>query len=241
MDETTAQQLLEQVKADYDIIAEHFSYTRSRQWYEVAYLIEQYIQPGQQVLDLGCGNGRVADLVHEIKALYTGMDVSAGLIECARKLHPKDNFYVGSMQHTGFPDHTFDHTLMIASFHHIPGTELRIQTLQEAKRITKPGGFIMMTNWNLHQLMFRKKRWLTNMQKLFGRHARDWNDLLIPWKDKNRNVKALRYYHGFTMREIEHLAKRTRLSIVDQYYETNGLHVPRYKAKNLVSILRQNT
>lgn len=237
MDKNTSQHILDSVVSDYDAIAAHFSHTRSHQWYEVSFLIEQYISPGQHVLDLGCGNGRVADLTNEIKAHYTGLDVSAELIAKARTLHPNEEFVVGSMLDTPFEDNQFDHTLLVASFHHIPSEELRVQALTEITRITKPGGYIIMTNWNLHQWKFARLRYSFNIKKLLRKHNMDWNDTRVPWKDNKKNVLAQRYYHGFTMREMKQLAKKANLTLVSQYYETHGMHVPRRTGQNLVSVL----
>lgn len=239
MKQEIAEQLMNQVASDYDVIAQHFSHTRAFQWHEVQWLIQQYIQPGQHVLDLGCGNGRVADLLNQIKAKYVGLDVSAQLIQIARELRPNNEFYVGSMHQMPFPDATFDHILPIASFHHIPGRELRIQTLQEMKRLLKQEGYILMTNWNLHQWRFARLRWATNIAGMLGKHNREKNDLLIPWYTQDKQLLAQRYYHGFTKSEIASLARAAGLRVVAQYYETRGLHVPRRKGQNLVSVLQK--
>ncbi len=237
MDTRTADQILTQLEESYDTIAEHFSHTRMNQWYEVSYIIEQYIEPGQAVLDLGCGNGRVADLVNEIKARYIGMDVSEKLINVARQLRPKNDFRVGNMMQTDFPDESFDHVLMIASFHHIPSKEYRRRSLEEAKRLVRSRGFVLMTNWNLMQTKYASLRYRSKLMKLLGQHKMDFNDMLVPWRDNKRRTITKRYYHAFKPSEIKHLAKEVGLTVADQYYETNGLHVPRYKAHNLVSVL----
>lgn len=239
MNKIRAQQLLTQVQQDYDRIAEHFSHTRNRQWNEVRDLIHQYVQVGDQILDLGCGNGRVADLVDEIKGQYVGMDVSAGLIAQAQKLHPTKTFLVGSMLELPFADNAVDQVLMIASLHHIPSAALRIQVLQEVHRVLKDDGYILMTNWNLHQWRFVPLRWRWNAGKLLGRSDMDWNDVLVPWKNANKQVQADRYYHGFTRRELRRIAKLSGFSVVDQYYQTNGRHLPRSTAHNIVTVLQK--
>jgi len=239
MDQETAKQLLTQVETDYDTIAQQFAEKRSGQWFIVQYLVDQYVQPGQQILDLGCGNGRVADIVNEIKGNYVGMDVSSDLLAIAKQKHPNDNFHVGTMLKTGFEDTVFDVVFLFASFHHIPSLRLRIETLEEISRITKPGGLIIMTNWNLHQWRMLRQRWTTNVQRILRMHHRDKNDLLIPWKDQTGKILAKRYYHAFTKKEMKRLAKITNLTILDQYHESNGMHVPRGKGYNLVTILKK--
>lgn len=238
MEKEFASQLLEQVRTDYNTISQHFAQTRMNQWYEVDYLIQQYIQPGQLIFDAGCGNGRVADLVTQIKGHYIGMDISPELIAIAQRLRPQHDFRVGSMMDTGFADATFDHSLLIASFHHLPGEDYRIRALEEIRRVTKPEGYIIMTNWNLHQWRRTPTRWKFNLEKMLGHHQMDWNDTLIPWYNADKDLQAERYYHGFTQREIRHLARRAGLEVLDQYYERNGMHVPRRKGFNLVSVLK---
>jgi ubiquinone/menaquinone biosynthesis C-methylase UbiE len=239
MDRETAQQLIKETTENYNTISEHFSKTRKAQWYSVSALIEQYISPGQTVLDLGCGNGRIADLTSEIKARYTGMDVAPQMIEIAKQLHPDLPFAVGSIVETGFADASFDHVLMIASFHHVPSHEMRVEALQEVYRILKPGGIVIMSNWNLHQWIFLRQRLRTNIQKLFGHHHRDYNDLLIPWKSSLGEQKADRYYHSFTKKEMEGLVGATNFRILDHFYDSNGMRVPRRKAHNLMTVLQK--
>ncbi|MBI2411559.1 MAG: class I SAM-dependent methyltransferase [Candidatus Kerfeldbacteria bacterium] len=239
MDNRTAKKILNSVRRDYNTIAAHFSDTRSQQWPAVRALVQQYITPGKIVLDLGCGNGRLADVVTEIKANYIGIDVSPELIARAQQLRPDNVFRVGTMMQIPLPDNSVDHTLLIASLHHIPSLAYRIQTLQEIKRVTRPGGYIICMNWNLHQWRFWKLRLRWNARKLFRRHHMDWNDTLVPWKNPAGAILAERYYHGFTEQEIKKLAKKISLPLVQQYYETHGTHVPRYRGQNLVSILKK--
>lgn len=236
MSESNRHPVIEQVTDAYNAIADHFSQTRSGQWEAVRFAIEQYISPADTVLDLGCGNGRVADLVQKIKANYIGMDISEGLIAHAKRLHPGLPFYVGNMLDTGFENASMDHVLLIASFHHLPAEERRAG-LEEIKRITKPGGTIIMTNWNLHQSRFFWLRWKHALRNI-GDSNMHRNDVLVPWRNQQRELQAERFYHGFTMREMKQLAQRAGLDMIDQYYELHGMHVPKRKGQNLVTILR---
>lgn len=238
MDSQVARELITQMEVDYDAIAEHFSATRSSQWYIVNLLMEQYVRPGQTVLDLGCGNGRVADIANKIKASYLGVDLSRKLIAHAHRLHPHNQFAVGSMLDIPARDQQFDHTILVASFHHIPSRLLRLQTLAEIKRVTKLGGYCIMINWNLHQRKFIRMRYQSYVAKLFGQNQLDWNDLFIPWRTQTKKQLANRYYHGFTQHEIHSLAREADFEVVEQYYETHGMHVHRTEGQNLVSVLR---
>lgn len=239
MKESVAQKLIEGTRDGYDTIAAHFSQTRQAPWPEVQNLIDLYLHPTDKILDVGCGNGRVADLTDKIKADYTGLDLSGELIAIARKLHPQQQFVVGNMMHTDFADNTFDAIMMIASFCHIPSKAHRIQTLQEMSRITKPGGILMMTNWNKYQWRFAGLRARSLLNLLRGRNQLDYGDMLVPWKNQQRGVITQRYYHFFTAREMIRLARAANLTLIDQYYETQGTHRGKHGAANMVTVLQK--
>lgn len=239
MDSERANALLRQVETDYDTIADAFAGSRMYQWYEVTHIVDQYVRPGMNVLDLGCGNGRLAELINKSKARYLGMDVSSELIALAQHQYPQNQFRVSSIMNIDAPDDTFDLVFLIASFHHIPSQHYRIQALEEITRVTAPGGRIIMLNWNRHQWRYSANRWMWNLKKMLRMNDMDKNDVLVPWKDNKGNVLAERYYHSFTVREMQRLAQAASLTIVDQYYEKQGMHVSSHIGQNLVTVLQK--
>lgn len=239
MKQSTATKILQGVRENYDRIAEHFSMTRHHQWFGVEQMIINYIQPGSTVLDIGCGNGRVSEIITKIKGNYTGIDIAPKLIAQAQEKYPKADFHAGSMTDLPFSNGIFSHAMMIASLYHVPSHQFRVQALQEANRVLQPGGILMMSNWNLHQWKYSPERWRSNIAKLLHKHDMDWNDVMKPWKAATREKIATRYCHSFTQREIKGLAHEAGFTIVEQYYERNGMHVPRRSGFNLFSVLRK--
>lgn len=61
-----------------------------------AHILEEYIKPGERVLDAGCGIGSLYPLI-PTGVQYLGVDISEYLIDIARTRHPKGNFIVGSI------------------------------------------------------------------------------------------------------------------------------------------------
>ncbi len=52
------------------------------------YLVDRYIQPGESVLDIGCGTGLLLELAQEKAGCLVGIDISLGMLKQARpKLH----------------------------------------------------------------------------------------------------------------------------------------------------------
>ena len=109
-------------------------------------LIQQAdIQPGQQVLDLGCGTGTLAIMAKQAQpsAEVTGLDADSDMLKVARyksgerKAHVK--FDVGFTNKLPYPDASFDRVLSSIMIHHLK-TPDKETTAREVFRVLKPGG-----------------------------------------------------------------------------------------------------
>ena len=67
MDRNYAEYFLKKTIQDYNLISEEFSRTRERIWLEMRFLFDDYLIPGERVLDIGCGNGRFLEIFKEKK------------------------------------------------------------------------------------------------------------------------------------------------------------------------------
>ena len=212
----TVQKILEKSKNDYDEIALSFDQTRRYLWPGLKNFIK-YIKPGDKVLDLGCGNGKLRLLFKDVKVDYVGVDNSKELIRLGQfktefELE-KQKFIVADVTQLPFPDNSFDIIFFIAVFHHIPSKSLRLQTLKEAKRVLRPGGMLIMANWNrwqkpyLHYII--KYTWL----KIIGKSKLDFKDIYLPWMDG----KVKRYFHAFTLGELKRLTVKSGLKVEDGF------------------------
>ena len=70
-------------KETYELIGSEFSDTRESVWPEMERLVKKYIQRGDKVLDVGCGNGRLLKVLEGVE--YLGVDGSEVLIKEAKK------------------------------------------------------------------------------------------------------------------------------------------------------------
>jgi len=116
------------------LIAEDFSRTRRYLWPDFQSLAE-YIKPQDKVLDLGCGNGRLIELLGDKEIDYLGVDNVQNFIEIAKKKYPAYSFQVADALSLPFADNSFDKVCSIAVLHHIPSEELRLKFLEEAKTL----------------------------------------------------------------------------------------------------------
>lgn len=105
------------------------------------------IEPGERILDLGCGTGVLIQHLLQIapKIQIIGIDYSAEMLEIAKQKLPESvELKVGSADNLPFPSNYFDVVVSTSAFHFFRDPS---QALQEAKRVLKPNGRLVITDW----------------------------------------------------------------------------------------------
>ena len=115
------------------------------------------IQPGETVLDVGCGTGTLAIEVQQRigrAGRVFGIDPAPQQIARARskatRRHLPIEFQVGVIEHLAFPDQTFDVVLSTLMMHHLPDS-LKRQGLSEIARVLKVGGRLVIADFKPKQ------------------------------------------------------------------------------------------
>lgn len=208
MNELTAKKILNQVKESYNKISRDFSSSRQKTWQELNSLIGR-VAPGEKVLDLGCGNGRLAEFLGA-KTDYVGLDNSAALIEIAKKKHPDKKFLVFDGLNLPFAQATFDKVFLVAVLHHVPGKKTRQKFLRDIKKVLRPGGELILTVWSAKNYPRAKKYlWRQNLKKFFGLSDLDFNDVFLPWGSE----QIPRYFHFFSLGALKKEVKKAGLEV----------------------------
>ncbi|MAF13599.1 MAG: hypothetical protein CMI53_01770 [Parcubacteria group bacterium] len=240
-----AQKILDKNVSDYNQIAASFSQVRTQLWDEFK-VIQDLIKTGDKVLDLGCGNGRLRLLSRDqnVKFDYVGVDSSQELIKIAESNNDfkmdSQQFLVASMLKLPFADNSFNVVASVAVFHHIPSKQMRLKALQEVKRVLKPGGTLIMFNWNRWQKDYLHYIIKYTRLKLIGKSDLDFKDILIPWM----NGEVKRYFHVFTLGELKKLVKLSGLKLEENYLSDwkNGdkkSHFDYLHSTNIVTIAKK--
>ncbi len=153
---------------------------------------------GAKVLDAGCGAGRDTDFLSQKGLKATGLDLSSGLIQVARKTFPNLEFIEGNMLSMPFPDQDFDGLWSHASL-------LHLETVDDVKKALKEFNRVMKQSGVLHVLV--------KAQTGESKTAVVTDSL----------SKHDRFFQYFTKQEVENLLKDAGFDLIsiEQYKETD--------------------
>ena len=265
MNQQTAEQIIKLNKNSYEKIAEHFSITRNYIWKDLKnlakYIHNHYKIPPTpfskggtiKILDVGCGNGRLFEELENKNIEYYGIDYCEKLIDIARNRYKhsasKVQFAVSNIKNMPFGKNQFDAIFAVAVINHIPSKEAQKKSLLKLHEALKPGGILLMTNWNLWNFNFKKnifsynfKKWKTSAGKWKGKYGIDkkefrFKDIMTEWKDGEKSSPL--YYYAFTKQEIDKLTKESGFKILDSYYSKSGKRVCRFQGGNIITIAKK--
>ena len=166
MEPVIAQKLVALNHQFYQSFADDFSETRGRLQMGVLKVLERVSAEGS-VLDLGCGNGKVALQLAEngFRGTYLGADFSLGLLNWAAADIP-EGFKVDFLEldltapswESTLPPALFETVYCFATLHHIPSLEMRVSLCQNIRRTIKDGGTLTISAWQFNRSERLKRR-----------------------------------------------------------------------------------
>lgn len=164
--------------ARYDLLITLLTLGRERRFRE-RLLEPARLEPGESVLDIGCGTGTLAVLAkHHVGAAGAvhGIDASPEMIaragSKAKRAKVDVQFETALAQSLPFPDARFDVVLSTVMLHHLPRA-VREQAVREAQRVLKPAGRLLAVDF----VKSSRKGFLGHFH--FHRHGRvDPRDLI---------------------------------------------------------------
>jgi 2-polyprenyl-3-methyl-5-hydroxy-6-metoxy-1,4-benzoquinol methylase len=226
MSDGVVQRLLDLNRRFYEKFASAFDETRGPQQAGLLSLVQRlHLASGASVLDVGCGNGRLAQLLDDLglPLRYVGVDGSAGLLAAARRntatlQHVQVSFLQLDVTKSDWtdrlPDAGFDCVTLLAVLHHIPGWRLRLDLLRSLKPLLDPGGLLALSTWQfLNSDRLRRK--IVPWQALgLGPAQVEAGDYLLDWK---RGGTGLRYCHHADRAELAALAAESGWHLLDSF------------------------
>ena len=156
---------------------------------DVRRILETYLRPGQDCLDVGCGDGVEGTWLKTLGVDYVGVDVSASAIAKAQT-RGLDARLIADAAELPFANEVFDVTLCVEVLEHLvdPAT-----ALNEMRRVLRPGGLVFVTVPNVAYFPRRLELALLGRWNPYG----DGESLTRPWRDPH-----LRFFTAGALRRL---------------------------------------
>lgn len=216
MNQKTRDKILNIVKVNYADIASEFNTTRKKYIWPSLNDLAANLKVGSRVLDVGCGNGRLLEVLEGKQVDYLGVDSSRNLIQLAQQNYPNHKFAVNDVLHlSAIADNNFAYVFSVAVLHHLPGQKLQIEALRQMAEKLAPDGRMIVSVWNLwSQTKYLKLIFSSYLKYLFSKNKLDFGDILFFWKNSHGTRLSLRYYHAFSIRQLKKISRQANLKIV---------------------------
>jgi tRNA (uracil-5-)-methyltransferase TRM9 len=224
MDPHVVLRLLDLNRAFYTEFAESFSATRSAPWPGYTQLLP-HLSGGARILDIGCGNGRMARFLDANldSGTYLGLDFSEPMLAEARRssqhlLHIESDFRSADISRREWtatvPEAEYDAVLMLAVLQHIPSFELRASIVSQVVPLLAPQGVLVMSHWQFMESDRLRRRVVRWTEAEMAESDLEPGDYLLEWR---RGGVACRYCHLLDESEVRALADRAALDVVQAF------------------------
>lgn len=125
--------------------------------------LHRFLKPGMQILDIGAGTGRYASALMAEGYSVKAVELVKRNIDVFLEREPGADVVQGDARNMPFiPDATADITLLLGPLYHLIGDEQKLMALKEAKRVTKPDGFVfvayLMNEYSILSYCFDEER-----------------------------------------------------------------------------------
>ena len=192
----------------YDRIADHFAATREYPWPE----IESFVADADRAalaLDVGCGNGRHAEVLATRADRVVALDASRGLLRTARDRAADRGFDADLVQGDAaalpLRGDRVGLAVYVATLHHLRPRDRRIASLDELARVLAPGGRALIGVWSTAHDRF---------------DAEEGFDTTVDWTLPGGETVP-RYYHIYDPAEFDDDLSASAL-VVHERFQSSG-------------------
>jgi len=185
---------------------------------------------GDNILEMGCGTGRLLPYMAQKAYKITGIDISQGMLKVARKRLEEDGYgditlVLDDADSMPFPDNTFDAVYSILVINLIPDY---LKAFKEVKRILKPGGLFVFNVPNLNSIYYLGGLYVNMRGKTVTANASGHR--YSHWFTKDELTKGLNSI-GFVIEDIKGQPPYVR--IIDDAAPLNGSILGRMFSKSI--------
>jgi tRNA (uracil-5-)-methyltransferase TRM9 len=203
----------ERVREVYDEIAGHFAKTRAHPWPEIESFLAD-ARSGDVGLDVGCGNGRHAELLATRTERVVALDASRELLRLAReRLTDRAVAFVqGDANRLPVATDGVDVGVYVATIHHLPDRATRRESLAELARVLAPGGRALVSAWSTTHDRFEVDE---NCDTGF--------DTTVDWTLPDGETVP-RFYHIYAPEEFEADLAASPLAVADSFLASGNCY-----------------
>lgn len=116
------------------------------EFFTTMHYIQKYLSPSSRILEIGAGTGRYSHTLAQQGHTVDAVELVVHNIEIFRKhtlpTEPITITQGNALNLSAFPDNQYDITLLLGPLYHLYTIADKRKALQEAIRVTKPGGII---------------------------------------------------------------------------------------------------
>ena len=228
------QEIKQDLQSFYNTEAKKYAETRKKFWHEEKAILDAITPLFEnndkvRVLEFGCGSGRFATLLNQNfpgKFDYVWIDLSDELLSYASTANPNLTFFQWDITKLikKFDQESFDLIVWTSSFQHIPTAKERSFLMKNFYRLLNYDGMLLMTNWSLSKWFVKKHRKAVlkaRFMSLIHFDKSESRDIMVPWTDNKTWKVYKRFYHFFSLKELQNLSDfawlTTKLNVfVDQ-------------------------
>lgn len=125
--------------------------------------LHRFLTPSMQLLDIGAGTGRYTSALMAEGFQIKAVELVKRNIDVFLKREPTADVVQGDARNMPFlPAGSADVTLLLGPLYHLIGDDEKLKALNEAKRVTKPGGLIfvayLMNEYSILSYCFDEER-----------------------------------------------------------------------------------
>ena len=215
----------------YDFFAKDYHNKRHYHWKDLGNFLRELNDEGVHFngfnLDLGCANGRNFNLFLHSNSKLIGIDNSIELLKLARerlkkpnnnsKINPKSvSLVLSDIKALPLRTNVITNVFSIATIHHIKKNNQRNYVMSQIYNIMRNNGFLVLTVWRRYQKKYRFYFIKDRIRRLFiPKYTKtqetlglmEYGDKFVPWTLSNKNLTYNRFYHFFSLGEIQKLVK----------------------------------
>ena len=211
------------VRSLFDDLAPRYDFLRllvfagqTSRWYRRA-LGDLGLRPGQKVLDVGCGTGESTRFLrHRYPGVQVeGMDLSAGMLEVARRRDGEGTYFEGDVGAIPRPGGQYDVLLTAFTFRNFPAHEA---ALREMLRVLAPGGrLVLLDHFPPQRPAWWRAAYLTWMRRFVPVLVRPFIADPTPYRYLAESI-----IHQLSVPEFEGLLARCGARLVQTSFYTGG-------------------